>query len=447
MKHLTSEQLSRLRDGSLEGGARREAESHLETCPSCRESLADMAELDDRLASALEHDPGDAYFEAFAGRVQQRLGSEVRRAVAPAGWWRSLTTPRGLAWAGGVAALIIVAGIITMQSRETPLPMSRPEIAARTGQQAPAPSEAPPTGGAAPQAANEAYRSEPAPAAPSSEAPRSDAGRQDRDDGSLRAPSDEKRETHRTTRSKEGPPAPGSPTVDAMRAPQQAQEQAPSDRAQSLGASPAPSSASARDVAPQRETAMAQRAAKRNAAGEEVAADRGAPALAREGSQKPPAPASLLGAVKQRAAAPLEKTALDDRSRAGASGFAAAPSGGKLFGATESNARFTWPRALLAVADRAEHLDRLAVTRRSATACDSVAAEWTRIAGRAEPGSVADREARARAADARLAALRFGSTPGRRLAAIVAIERVLEIAPPGPRRDAFQMRLEELLRD
>ena len=73
MSHLTNEQLSELLDGALDREARELAERHLESCGECRETLAALGAQDSMLQKALEHDPGDAYFEDFAAQVGGRI--------------------------------------------------------------------------------------------------------------------------------------------------------------------------------------------------------------------------------------------------------------------------------------------------------------------------------------------------------------------------------------
>ncbi len=89
-------------------------------------SHLDDEELDALLAKELEHDPGEAYFATFAERVSARIAAETP-AVAPvqaptqrkglAGWFAALLTPRGLTYAGGTLALLVVAGIAYQNSQ------------------------------------------------------------------------------------------------------------------------------------------------------------------------------------------------------------------------------------------------------------------------------------------------------------------------------------------
>jgi anti-sigma factor RsiW len=145
MSHLTDEQLSALADGALEGAARAAAERHLGACDACRQKLAGFVAQDGALRAALEHDPGEAYFETFAARVGGRLraaglgGAQARAQTegrSLADWFRS---PRKLALLGAVAAVVAGAGIVMLTTREARMPALRErEIEARAEQEAPA---------------------------------------------------------------------------------------------------------------------------------------------------------------------------------------------------------------------------------------------------------------------------------------------------------------------
>ena len=107
MNHLTDEQLAAHLDAQRDAesdatlSAAPEATSHLNFCESCRARLAELSSLDESLARALAHDPGEAYFATFADRVAERIAETAAApASAPAkrgglfAWWNS---PRGLA--------------------------------------------------------------------------------------------------------------------------------------------------------------------------------------------------------------------------------------------------------------------------------------------------------------------------------------------------------------
>jgi anti-sigma factor RsiW len=143
MNHLTDEQLSALVDDALEGGARAAAERHLEACADCRGTLAELVAQDRALASTLEHDPGEEYFESFAGRVGDRIrAAGLAGAQAREPWGRGLAdwfrVPRKLALVGAVATVVAGAGIVMLTTREMRVPALREQrIESRAAQEAP----------------------------------------------------------------------------------------------------------------------------------------------------------------------------------------------------------------------------------------------------------------------------------------------------------------------
>jgi anti-sigma factor RsiW len=152
MSHLTDEQLSALLDGALGERARADAGRHLEGCAECRATLAGLTAQDTALRSALEHDPGEEYFESFTARVGGRIraaGLKGAQAREPEGrglaeWFRS---PRKLALLGAVATVVAGAGIVMLSTREARVPALREkEIESRVAQEAALPPQAAPPG-------------------------------------------------------------------------------------------------------------------------------------------------------------------------------------------------------------------------------------------------------------------------------------------------------------
>ncbi len=142
MKHMTSEELSAHLDRALTGRAAGEAERHLAACEECRRALAALAAQDASLRPALTHDPGEAYFERFAGRVEDRLraaglaGAQARGHGFDLG--RFIRSPRALAWAGAAAVVVVGAGLALMTGREVRPPDLRDrDLAGRAQQVAP----------------------------------------------------------------------------------------------------------------------------------------------------------------------------------------------------------------------------------------------------------------------------------------------------------------------
>lgn len=162
MKHLSMMELSAHLDGAQGGRSAEEAERHLAACESCRAALAELASQDEALRPALTHAPDEAYFERFPARVEDRIraaglaGAQSRR---PGAGFGSLFSPRGLAWAGAAATVVVGAGLALMTTREVRPPELRDrEIAERA-----APSE--------PNAASRDEASSPVEAPPQVEPP------------------------------------------------------------------------------------------------------------------------------------------------------------------------------------------------------------------------------------------------------------------------------------
>ncbi|HTK31082.1 MAG TPA: carboxypeptidase regulatory-like domain-containing protein [Candidatus Saccharimonadaceae bacterium] len=150
MNHLSASQLSARLDDALPASERDRVDQHLAGCAKCRDAMAELAVGDRALAQVLEHDPGDAYFDSFERRVQDRLaagavgGAEARARGGLARWFAN---PRNLSIAGAAAALVVGAGIVLMTSHEVEMPTLRrtaPErrvTADEAAPSAPAPAE------------------------------------------------------------------------------------------------------------------------------------------------------------------------------------------------------------------------------------------------------------------------------------------------------------------
>jgi Carboxypeptidase regulatory-like domain/Putative zinc-finger len=146
MKHPGADQLGAYLDGALNDPTRGETERHLAECAPCRTSLEELRMLDADMSAALTHDPGEAYFETFAARVEDRIRAEGlagagARARSGLGSW--FTSPRRLAMVGAVAVVVIGAGLVVLVSREGPLQRLRaPAPATRLDAPAGGPQEA-----------------------------------------------------------------------------------------------------------------------------------------------------------------------------------------------------------------------------------------------------------------------------------------------------------------
>ncbi len=198
MNHLTVEQLSALMDDALPATERAALEAHVASCEMCRTALEELRAADVLFAETHLHDPGDAYFATFAARVAERIGAAGRPAAAadaaheaageiepdaladalpparPAretspwydigSWFR---TPRRLVWVGGVAAVIVAAGVVLMIARESGVPELRDAKLLERGAQ----SDAPPAAPAAPGASGAPSATAPSATAPEAAAP------------------------------------------------------------------------------------------------------------------------------------------------------------------------------------------------------------------------------------------------------------------------------------
>ena len=179
--HLAPGTLSALLDGALAGGARERAERHLATCDSCRGALAALTRQDEALKQALAHDPGEAYFAGFAGRVEERIRAAGRAAApARAAGARRLGSP---AWLGAAAAVVVAVGITFLVTRETNVvPLRDRSAIERSAREAERPGPGVPVGQRAPAATE---RKQGAPAANQTGA---SAGGRPAAPGSARAP-------------------------------------------------------------------------------------------------------------------------------------------------------------------------------------------------------------------------------------------------------------------
>lgn len=449
MSHLTDERLSAMADGALAGGALAAAERHLGTCPRCRAALAGIVSQDRALAATLEHDPGEAYFESFAGRVGGRIraaGLAGAQASGPEGrslaaWFRS---PRKLTLVGAVATVVAGAGIVMFTSREMRVPALREqEIESRVAQEAP-PAQPPPgilagsqrpappvTRSAAPPAeriaadiarpreesqakASAVSGAEPAPAVPERHAPtsrayevRRNAAGEDvpvgRRDGFIRRP----------------PQAAPAPSSAAPGEPVRVQKRR---YAESLGAGP-----SQDDL---------------RSGARPLPADAGAPAAA---GQEAPVAVATPREESTSAAAPIAEPAVTARK-----GLAAP---GRLLGLADQGDRQARGPALQvrgtpeafnglpvrsrALAKDAQRLTTIAETVGLAPAWDAAAAAWERAIDGVQGGPL-ESETRFQAARARFRAWQRAANEKRGAAATQALHAFLDRAPEGAERDTAQ---------
>ena len=323
MKHLTDDQLGAYMDGVLKGRDAEAAGRHIAACQPCREALAELATQDESLKSVLTHDPGEAYFESFASRVEERIAEAAASRARPRGAFdlgRLFRSPRALAWAGGVAVVVVGGGLALMTSRDVLPPALRDkDLAARLERTAPGEVQRAPT-------RETGQSSSPVPSPSADEAgpaaPSADAGASARDAAGVEASVPERgsgldargqRRAPATSMAKErGTPdieVDGSPARPAVDAKARADAFAPPPPSQP-SATPAP--AGARPASPSR-----AREVRRNEGGEELSTrrpeeGRGAP---------PPSPTAASGADrpaqvrKKLFAEPLGAVKTEDESR------------------------------------------------------------------------------------------------------------------------------------
>ena len=350
MKHLTDEELGAYMDGALKGRDAEAAGRHIANCQPCREALAELAAQDESLKPVLTHDPGEAYFERFATRVDERIASAAASRARPAfDLGRLFRSPRALAWAGGVAVVVVGGGLALLTSRDTLLPGLRDrDLAARIERPAPgevkqAPSsetrQAPPS--VPPPSAVDAEGTAP-PAGPGPVEEASGVATPDAATGKSEAALDERR-TPAASLAREQATSPVQSPVPVARPARDAKARADEFAPAPSPAPPATSApAGARPARPGR--AMEVR---RNEGGEEVpvrppTASRVAPTPSPTTGAEPTGQvrkkrfAGLLDAAKK--SAPTETLAMNARDRARAFSFAQPPAGTTAPGAIPQTA-------------------------------------------------------------------------------------------------------------
>ncbi|NOT33532.1 MAG: hypothetical protein HOP12_05095 [Candidatus Eisenbacteria bacterium] len=122
MNHLTPDQLQARYDDRLDARTRDAADRHLESCEACRSAMAELAASDAMLREVLTHEPGDAYFESFPARVEDRLRAAGLRGAQShheeGRWLDWLRSPRRVAWVSGAAVVVVGAALVLITSRE-----------------------------------------------------------------------------------------------------------------------------------------------------------------------------------------------------------------------------------------------------------------------------------------------------------------------------------------
>lgn len=142
MRHPTEEQFVLHHYGELEPAEGAAFERHLDECEGCRRRLADLArELAVVTPAPVPERPADYGTQVWT-RLQPRLAAE--RASSPAGdrWWHFRLPSLGpLAYAAGVAALVLAAFVAGRYWTPAPAPRLADGTPTPAGQAAPASAE------------------------------------------------------------------------------------------------------------------------------------------------------------------------------------------------------------------------------------------------------------------------------------------------------------------
>lgn len=465
MSHLTDEQRSALADGALEGGARAAAERHLETCAQCRAALAEIVAQDRALASTLDHDPGEAYFESFAGRVGGRIraaGLAGAQAREPEGrsladWFRS---PRKLALVGAVATVVAGAGIVMISTRELRVPALREhELESRVAQEAPpvsVPSGMQPEGQ---PATSRATRS----ASPPVTEPVAQPPAEGLAKGTARPRDDARAKTSLASGERAAAPV-RERGLQSNRAREvrrnEAGDDVPVGRSEGFAAdprplSPAPPPAAPGDPVPLQKRRHAQplasdsRAVALQAGARPLPADAGASAVAEQ--EAPVAATAARDEESKSAVAPIAEPVVTVRKELAAPGRTVG-----LMGLGDRNDRGPvlqvrgtpeafdgLPARPRALAKDAQRLTTVAETTGLAPAWDLAAAAWERVIERVQGGPL-ESETRFQIARARFMAWQRSASVKRGTEAGSVLRSFLEHAPQGAGRDSAQAWLARL---
>jgi len=123
--HVLGERLGAFLDGELEAAEAEAVRSHLAACPACRTDAEALGQAGVLLREAVAAEPAPNP-EVVWRAVRARLPADARveapfptRRFRPSAW---LAWPRGIVWTA--AALVLIAGLTLLQTRErvTPAP-------------------------------------------------------------------------------------------------------------------------------------------------------------------------------------------------------------------------------------------------------------------------------------------------------------------------------------
>jgi hypothetical protein len=111
MRHLTSEQLIDL----AEGVSTESSTPHLQSCATCRKTLADLRTTLSAAASANVPEPSPLFWDHFSARVHRAVEAEGAAGTSALGRWSWLRASP--LWAGTFAAVVLALVIVTRGGR------------------------------------------------------------------------------------------------------------------------------------------------------------------------------------------------------------------------------------------------------------------------------------------------------------------------------------------
>jgi len=120
------ELIGELLEGTIREEDRRALEEHLESCPDCRDLLADFQEIKTQAAALPRIEPSAAVWPNVLNAVRRERRERSARAVLSVSWWDRLFAPGRprYALAAALALVLVVGGALLI------LPSRKPVVAA-----------------------------------------------------------------------------------------------------------------------------------------------------------------------------------------------------------------------------------------------------------------------------------------------------------------------------
>lgn len=119
------ELIGELLEGTIREEDRRALEEHLESCPDCRELLADFQEIKTQAAALPRIEPSPAVWPNILDAVRRERRERSARAVLSVSWWDRLFAPGRprYALAAALALVLVVGGaLLILPSRKPAAP-------------------------------------------------------------------------------------------------------------------------------------------------------------------------------------------------------------------------------------------------------------------------------------------------------------------------------------